>query len=78
MVDTVTWQARLLVLLDERNISKRELSRRIGRDPTYIVKMVRDDGKPREPAWSIVNDICRALEISPQYLMEGEKPKNAA
>ncbi len=79
MAKTVTWLDRLQTILDEKDISRRALSKAIGRHPTYLTKMRENQkGNVSQPSWPVVQAICRVLEVSPSELMGDEGESDAA
>ncbi len=73
-----TWSQRLEAIIKERDLSKRALSKAIGKSESYIGKMIADGDKPREPSWSTVQALCRELNITPSELMGDGGTSNAA
>lgn len=55
-------------LIEERNISKAELARRIGKSRSYISQLI--NGKVSEPSLSLAFAIADALDVDVNYFVE--------
>lgn len=55
-------------LIKERNISKAELARRIGKSRSYISQLI--NGKVSEPSLSLAFAIADALDVDVNYFVE--------
>jgi hypothetical protein len=63
-----TWKSRLQQAVDKSGKSYREISLQAQRGPGYLHSILKTD---KEPTVSALIDICRALDVSCAYVIEG-------
>jgi len=69
------WNNRIIMLLDNLNISQTTLSNELGRTPATVSQYFRRD-KPSLPPLDVFAKICMLLRISSDYILFGKNPIN--
>ena len=59
----------IIRILEEKNISKAELGRRIGKSRSIIVKYLSSGTEKRNIDVDVLGDIAEALEVEPEELL---------
>lgn len=64
---------RINVVRKDRSLTAERLSEMCNINATYLRQI---EGNVKMPSLSVFIDICRALKISPDYLLQDELPEN--
>lgn len=59
----------ILVALEELNISKQELARKLGKSKSHVTQLL---SGARNMTLGTLSDICFALELTPKVIVDGE------